>query len=159
MSKFKIGDKVRRIDYSTSERMKIGSEWIVKWAMQGNEFIVLEDSLPRPWNECGFELVQSAPTPHPHAALIKQWADNPKLKFQFQEEGMREWQDCHGSPAWCKDTLYRIKPEPKPDTMLYATAYNKNGVCTFWEQKKNPLKNIKATFDGETGKLKAVELI
>ena len=57
-------------------------------------------------------------TPHPHAALIKQWADDPSRVVQFKK-GTESWIDYAGScPSWHADTEYRFKPEPRYDTVV-----------------------------------------
>lgn len=110
--------------------------------------------------------------PHPHAALIKQWADNPNLVFQ-----------CRPKPAgkfiavwttilrvdvmtWSTSCDYRIKPEPKPDIVKYVAATPTYGhssehaaLASVEELPEKYTGVYKTTFDGETGKLKSVELI
>lgn len=44
--------------------------------------------------------------PHPHAELIKAWADGAKIQFFLEDS----WIDCK-SPFWLHDRKYRIKPE------------------------------------------------
>lgn len=55
---------------------------------------------------------------HPHADLIKMWADNPKLKFQFQNN-RGFWIDTE-NPDWNPDYTYRVKPDTKTE-QLYIT--------------------------------------
>jgi hypothetical protein len=50
--------------------------------------------------------------PHVHAALIKQWADNPKLPIQWRERNKATWIHTH-QPVWSDLYQYRIKPEVK----------------------------------------------
>ena len=54
--------------------------------------------------------------PRKHAELIKAWADGAEIEWF---DG-RTWQVVR-SPAWCDDTQYRVKPEPKPDVVLIVT--------------------------------------
>lgn len=124
------------------------------------------------WNSSWFVL---ASTPHKHAALIKAWADDTSLKLQCRRlgEDEDEWCDLPTNPSWSRHYDYRIKPEPKPDTVCYAyfhklprgypSCANENGYLDAgplqFTTKKTPLDNIKATFDGETGDLKSVEMI
>jgi hypothetical protein len=72
-------------------------------------------------------------------------------------------------PDW-RHSEVRIKPEPKPDVVRYARASfthydpsrpagNALKTETYWTCHRSGLDNVKATFDGETGELKAVELI
>lgn len=108
--------------------------------------------------------------PHIHAELIKAWADGAKIQFKNMDG---EWQDCTTTPGWSVLSLYRIKPEPKPDIVRYARASfteydwnspnsvinNRDKTVSFWSKSKRGSDNVKATFDGETGELKSVELI
>ena len=92
--------------------------------------------------------------PHKHAALIKAWADGAEVELK-REDG---WRECK-YPGWYAENEYRIKPEPKPDVVekYFANGYTKYGcvrVAEHWERE-----NLKLTFDGETGKLKAAEVI
>ena len=90
-------------------------------------------------------------TPHKHAALIKAWADGAEIEqYSFHHN---DWGHVP-FPSWKKDCLFRIKPEPKPDTVRY-------GFAPHYCGRKAPEANdnIKFTFDGETGKLKSAEVI
>jgi hypothetical protein len=86
--------------------------------------------------------------PHKHAELIKQWADGAEI----------EMRGCTGqwfidyTPYWGEDDEYRIKPEPKPDVVEYRqeAPYDKSPPTKF---------NLALIFDGETGKLKAAEVL
>lgn len=51
--------------------------------------------------------------PHKHAALIKAWADNPQLEFQFRGAGCQSnyWYDLSPThPDWSASEI-RIKPK------------------------------------------------
>ncbi len=93
-------------------------------------------------------------TPRPHADLIKAWADGAEIESKY---GDGRWTDC-GSPMWVDGGEYRIKAEPKPDSVEFyrAEARCHTGVrrSEHWERD-----NLKLTFDGETGKLKSAEVI
>ena len=95
-------------------------------------------------------------TPHIHADLIKAWADGAEIECKQIADG--DWLKV-SEPSWSKVSEYRIKPEPKPDVVekYFASGYTKYGcvrVAEHWERE-----NLKLTFDGETGKLKAAEVI
>ena len=95
-------------------------------------------------------------TPHKHAELIKAWADGAQIEGRQAHCG--EWVTLH-DPAWSRVSEYRVKPEPKADVVeqYVAKGYTKYGcvrVAEHWERE-----NLKLTFDGETGKLKAAEVI
>jgi hypothetical protein len=95
--------------------------------------------------------------PHVHAALIKAWADGAIIQYQ-RPDGC--WvRAFKNEPDWGDpDVVYRIKPEPKPDLIEYATIEAVERSACFLHPHDYP-PNIKFTFDGETGKLKKVEFI
>jgi hypothetical protein len=96
------------------------------------------------------------PKPHKHAALIKAWADGAIIEYK---KGSNSW-NVVGAPLWAVNTEYRIKPEPMPDLILYARAScHFEKANTYWSVSKSGEDNIKAVFDGETGKIKSVEII
>ena len=91
-------------------------------------------------------------TPHKHATLIKAWADGAKIQYFSCNN---KWEDCvMNQPGWGEGTSYRIKSEPKPDVVRYARA----GVIAHGIFQL-PTDDLKITFDSETGKLKAAEVI
>lgn len=90
---------------------------------------------------------------HKHAELIHAWADGATIQFWCLTNG---WRDCSMNlPGWGADIGYRIKPEPKPEVVSYI--YARGGH--FCEEQYGEHHNLKLTFDGETGKLKAAEVI
>jgi len=85
--------------------------------------------------------------PHKHAELIKAWADGAEI--QFKRHG--GWSDCR-PVDWNEHMEFRIKPEQKPDVVQH--------WCASVQPLKYPeQKNLKLTFDGETGKLKSAEVL
>ena len=96
-------------------------------------------------------------TPHKHADLIKAWADGAEIEFRWY--CLDEWRRLT-TPRWDQDGEYRIKPEPRPDVVDYVRvgAFYRLSVSELeWEREANA--NLKLTFDGNTGKLKAAEVI
>ncbi len=102
-------------------------------------------------------------TPHKHADLIKAWADGAKI--EYWDTLKNTWaQPCGGTPMWNVNNTYRIKPEPKPDITVTRTIDLShvpsgdlaNGMIAVgcWGRD-----NVKFVFDGETHKLKSVELL
>lgn len=90
--------------------------------------------------------------PHKHAETIKAWADGAQIQY-FEDD---KWCDFSGfSPAFGQFD-WRIKPEPKPDDVIFVCAA-KNWV-TFSESRHGD-HNLQLTFDGETGQLKAAEVL
>jgi hypothetical protein len=85
---------------------------------------------------------------HKHADLIHAWADGATIQV-FRDE----WWDCE-FPHWNGFFEYRIKPEPKPDTIHYYSVPPLSSANTIL-----PQSNLRLTFDGDTGKLKSAEVI
>ena len=92
-------------------------------------------------------------TPHKHAELIKAWADGAEIEYLHSAK--IEW-IATPAPEWLVNATYRIKPEPKPEVVEYRMAYR-----TVPRRLGTPaaFDNLKLTFDGETGKLKAAEVL
>lgn len=101
-------------------------------------------------------------TPHKHAKLIKAWADGAEIQLHVTWNDT--WMDYKGNevPAWNPEYEYRIKPEPKPDYVYFATFDTVEGQkvldsnITSW---KSAMDSLRLTFDGETGKLKSAEVL
>ena len=91
-------------------------------------------------------------TPHKHAELIKAWADGAEIEIKLSH-GV--WSPV-AYPTW-NGPEYRIKPEPKPDVVKYALA-TRNELAAVYVSRASE-DNLKLTFDGETGKLKAAEVL
>jgi len=97
---------------------------------------------------------------HKHAELIKAWADGAKIQILYTDDP-QYWEDRE-NPTWHPVSIYRIKPEPKPDIVLYAIAENcKNDFSnvTFADKFLTSYCNLKLIFDGETCKLINAEVI
>ena len=99
--------------------------------------------------------------PHKHAALIKAWADGASIEEFHANHNY--WVPIGGVGApiiWSNKAQYRIKPEPKPDIVKYIRTSliteHTYHLCVPTDINK---ADIKVIFDGETGKLKSVELI
>ena len=89
--------------------------------------------------------------PHKHAELIKAWADGAKIQHFAPHLDM--WADIT-APAWNTSCDYRIKPEVKPDCVTTTGDSIWNGATGMRQ-----FVELNYTFDGETGKLKSVEII
>lgn len=95
--------------------------------------------------------------PHIHRDVIRAWADGAQIQSKFSNKG---WLDITDNPQWYIDTIYRVKPEPKPDSILLRRIELDSGkyVNSYsYDCKAGP--NVKYIFDGETNQLKSVELI
>lgn len=108
-------------------------------------------------------------TKHIHHDALVAWANGAEIEFRVENS---RWIST-ATPEWSKHHKYRVKPEPKPDKITYAfvphisTKYpegcNSYGFCDLGPlqitNKKTTIDNIKLVFDGETGKLKSVEIL
>lgn len=105
---------------------------------------------------------KSVNKPHKHAALIKAWADGAEIQVK-----LREWEDCtNHHPTWDINYEYRLKSEAKPDIEIYGMIrlepeielHMRKAALVNSGTYLNTVDNVKLTFDGETGKLKHVEM-
>ena len=89
---------------------------------------------------------------HKHADAIIAWANGAEI--EFLHGGLWLKSDC---PNWDSPFEFRIKPEPKPDIVLYTHISN----CDVIYLNKNPhfIFNLKVTLCAETGELKSAEII
>jgi len=93
---------------------------------------------------------------HKHAELIKQWADNPELKFQVEDASLEgAWLDCAAAPAWLAAFNYRIKPQPKSlgqlffEAALPGTNWDNYGASVRECYQERAEKFLKAVKDNE----------
>jgi hypothetical protein len=93
---------------------------------------------------------------HQHADLIKAWADGAQI--QSRNNIGEHWQD-NRLPVWANDTMYRIKPEPKPDLCKYVVVEAIDDGFTKWHTCSPAHANLHLTFDGETKQLKSAEVL
>jgi len=154
---FKVGDKVRCVEPSSfghhPYRNNIYEVTSIRRAADGRTLLSLSTGCGRPvgeWYSSRFVLEQTT-KPHKWAKEIKAWADGAQIEVSPISSNL--WRDCH-SPIW-NDTYvnFRIKPEKKPDVYRWYFM-DQAGV------RHDPAAaNLQCTFDGETGKLKKVELL
>lgn len=106
--------------------------------------------------------------PHKHAELIKAWADGAEI--EVFDKILNSWFDViDDAPIFFEHNEYRIKPEPKPDVVMYSRVLSvqkhKDGAYYAWvsnaytEMPSCKADNLKLTFDGETGELKSAEVL
>jgi len=101
-------------------------------------------------------------TPHKHADVIKAWADGAEIQWYDSHPRQHRWFDCAPNrPSWSEKVLFRVKPEPKPDHVYYGV-FDMDGSMSIescFTKINDDGDQIKLTFDGETGKLKAAEVL
>lgn len=96
---------------------------------------------------------------HKHYDVIVAFAEGKTIQWR----GQRGWEDWDGlgnqAPTFHADAKYRIKPEPKPDVVSYVVSTQTSPHVHLSAVYQYGYENIKLIRDGETGKLKSVELI
>jgi hypothetical protein len=97
--------------------------------------------------------------PHKHAELIKAWADGAEIECR----DCRVWYHAK-DPRWQEDMEYRIKPKTKPDIEKFFLLESNpilglrlNEISGFQKQPHEDW--IRIVFDGETAKMKSVEIL
>ena len=98
--------------------------------------------------------------PHKHAELIKAWADGAEIEERYKDKKCQdfyEWEAFDGNWSGSKYYEYRIKPEPKPDNVMFcrSTPWGAHSESS----TRNSDHNLKQVFDGETGELKSAEVL
>jgi hypothetical protein len=99
--------------------------------------------------------------PHKHAEVIKAWADGAEIQWYDDSPREHRWKDCPISFIWDVRFQFRVKPEPKPDVVYYGV-FDMDGSMSIescFTKVNDDGDEIKITFDGETGKLKAAEVL
>ena len=98
---------------------------------------------------------------HVYHDLIVAWAKGAKIEFW---NGLKDrWEDS-STPQWIVSSLYRIKPEPKPDVVLYACIQKRSDGYAYIDLagangKQQDTDTCMFIFDGETGKLKDAQVL
>lgn len=98
---------------------------------------------------------------HKHAAVLRAIADGKEAQFLSVGGGTGGgWYPLSSltTPLSDPHLEWRIKPEPKPDVVLFyrVTAQSNSYEVT---RERTPMDNLRLTFDGETGKLKSAEVL
>ena len=109
-------------------------------------------------------------SPHKHSEVIKAWADGITVQERVMRCGeWQEWKDVVShAPTFWTDSCYQFRIKPKPDMVVYSLfntpreshcdviMFNNGNKFTTYLNDEN---QIKLTFDGETRKLKSVEIV
>jgi hypothetical protein len=102
--------------------------------------------------------------PHKYAKIIKAWADGAEI--EYLRMGNEGWAPIFKGWSWDCDfaVQYRIKPETKPDIEKFFLLESNpilglrlNEISGF--QKRTHEDWIRIVFDGETAKMKSVEIL
>jgi hypothetical protein len=117
LSKFKVGDKVRRIfglqTSSFDSHFVKDKEYTVTYA--GRHTIEVSGTTigGHSYMIEAFELVpEDTSSYHKHHDAIVVWAKGASI--QYYAVSSDRWIDCDGNkPGWHKDVQYRVKPAPK----------------------------------------------
>jgi hypothetical protein len=95
-------------------------------------------------------------TPHKHAEAIRAWADGAIIEVNC---GANDIWSIVDRPSWALENNYRVAVPLKPDQILYFNIGRFGAVKIEYWQRELCAPNIAATFDGETHKLKSVEVL
>jgi len=105
-------------------------------------------------------------TPHKHCEVIKAYADGYTIQLSTD---VGVWEDIPVPNFDSKQGLYRVKPQPKPDVVMYGnikeTLYGvraglySQSLCGNFNETKAHADNLRVVYSGETGVLLSVELI
>lgn len=97
-TRFKPGDKVRRKSTSSSGKMKVGTEWIVKTvSTNGSSIGVINDpsttGVPNPWDSFRFVLVESVDNKKEtkmtkHVVILETEKDSHSIAQALKEAGI-----------------------------------------------------------------------
>lgn len=101
--------------------------------------------------------------PHKHAEVIKAWADGAAIEVKGEFTDYQWWTfQADYVPSWSIKNEYRIKPDPKPDIVMYGGINSIGEIipgAAFGACNQHSRNNLKLTWDGETYKLKAAEVL
>ena len=159
---FKAGDRVEWASGGDFDRHK-GSNDQNLYDIGTIIDVTTTDTLVK-WDSCGgvtnpydfhLRLLEEANrNRHVHADLIVAWANGAEI--ESYSEDYREWYPVF-IPRWDEDVQYRIKPKELVEefNVIY-NIYAKNLIV---EDDPNVVKNIRLTFESDTGKLLKAEII
>lgn len=102
-------------------------------------------------------------TEHKHAEVLRAIADGKTVQWKsYKGEWFDALCDTGLNPLVGHSFEWRVKPEPKPDVVRYDFV-RKSCFLTLEEARREAPSYgggiVRSTFDGETGKLKSVEIV
>jgi len=98
--------------------------------------------------------------PHKHAELIKAWADGAEIEERYidkDNQDFYDWVEFNGDWSYIDNYEYRIKPEAKPDIVLWASMHPTKSNVYYSHHFGGA--NLKLTWDEKTRKLKSAEVL
>ncbi|MEY2630746.1 MAG: hypothetical protein RLZZ469_1643 [Bacteroidota bacterium] len=102
-------------------------------------------------------------TRHKHADVLIAIAEGKAVQFRIITAEWKDYEvEYHHSPisSMGRNWDWRIKPEPKPDFVIFARAIiNRNSTIGIDMIYGSRIDNLKLSFDVETGELKAAEVM
>lgn len=148
---------IRDLDLNIAENDRVAIEAALKEALR----IVRKQTAQR------FQYERSAvmKQPHKHAEVLRAIADGKEVQFKNQISGAWvETNHVNLNPITHPELEWRVKPEPKPDVVLYSIAHplttnNLGNVSNAYPLPERWEPNLRLTFDGDTCKLKNAEVL
>ena len=92
-------------------------------------------------------------TKNVHADLIHAWANGAKIQRFFPDTGL--WVDID-DPLWVPSFQYRIKPS---NQVRYGQVSYDRQIIHIVNENPLPRNQLKITFDGDSDKIIAVEIL
>ena len=92
-------------------------------------------------------------TPDEIIAVVQAFKAGKEIELQPKAKEPTQWM-LTTSPGWdFYHFNYRVRPEPKLDMIRYAR------IDVAWSSPTQEGRNLRLTFDSETGKLKSAEVL
>lgn len=153
VSELQIGDWVTRSFW--------GGDYFKITSIKGDEVCLspnLDDTLAVPYSGVT-DWIKKEPInkAHKHAEVAKKWFDDPSIEIEYSHPEFESW-NLTSNPLWEERLNYRVKPEPKPDIVVHYYSFEPEYMEQIYDGEGLP-KNVRFTYDGETKKLKSVEMI
>lgn len=104
MSKFKVGDKVVRVQENSL--LVTGSVYTVQ-SLTSTDWVRLVGVVGHSFNPDNFELVEDTSKRRPHYDLIIAWANGAEVECKYYPTN--DWTSVN-NPSWLGHFEYRIKP-------------------------------------------------
>ena len=166
---FKVGDKVKHTGVPGCVPYEVVG---IDTNSRGEECLQFKGQNGIWFNGKYYTLWEAPPqtSRHKFADVIIAWANGAKVQFRYPGRASTEWIDTDRPmfEGFGYEVEYRVKPETKPDVVyiceikIPSRGFSPTVHSAYQDTVPHSYTgsvNSKLTFDGETGKLKAVELI